>query len=73
MWSYLGKWLVSIGVIIVLAGLILIIMGKINFQPGHFPLDIYIRKKNFVFYFPLGLSLIISAVLTLLLSFFYKK
>ncbi len=36
------------------------------------PLDIVIEKENFKFYFPLGTSILISVVLTLILNIIFR-
>jgi hypothetical protein len=67
----LGKMLVLFGLILAAVGFLLIWSDKIPWI-GHLPGDIYIKKKNFTFYFPLVTSLLISVILTLLLSLFRK-
>ena len=61
----MGKFLVGTGVILVLAGLFLSFVGKI---PG----DIVVKKEHFTFYFPLGTSILLSIVLSLLFYLFSK-
>ena len=39
---------------------------------GRLPGDIFIRRGNFTFYFPLATSIIVSIVLTLLMWLFRK-
>ena len=67
----LGKMLVLFGSILAAIGLLLIWSDKIPWI-GRLPGDIYIKRKNFTFYFPLVTSLLISVILTLLLSLFRK-
>ncbi len=75
--SSLGKTLVVIGGVIVAAGLLLIVTEKFNFPVlGRLPGDIYIRKKNFQFYFPIVTSIVLSLVLSFvfyLISYFSKR
>jgi hypothetical protein len=68
----LGKSLILIGVILVLAGLAVLFLPKIPFL-GRLPGDIAIRGKSGTFYFPLATSLLISLILTLLFNLFGKK
>jgi hypothetical protein len=51
--------------------LLLIAAGKglIPRLPG----DITIERRNFRFYFPLGTSILLSVVLTLLLNVFFRR
>jgi hypothetical protein len=62
----LGKTLVLIGLIIVFIGLLLVFFEKLPFGLGRLPGDIYIKRDNFVFYFPITTSIIISIVLSLI-------
>ncbi len=59
---------------LIVAGLAMAVCGAIlwgmSYLPGvgRLPGDIYVRRGNFVFYFPLMTSIILSIVITLLLS-----
>ena len=64
----LGKMLILCGGLLVLVGVLLTLSGKIPWL-GRLPGDIFIRRDNFTFYFPLGTSLLISALLSLLFFF----
>ncbi len=61
----MGKMLVILGIVMIGFGLLLIFWGKVPIL-GKLPGDIVIRKGNFVFYFPLATSILISVVLTLI-------
>lgn len=67
----LGKVLIIVGVILIAVGIILIFGFKIPYI-GKLPGDIYIKKDNFSFYFPLTTSIIISIILTVLYYIFKK-
>jgi hypothetical protein len=67
----LGKSLIIVGLIIAAVGVLLTLAGRIPWL-GRLPGDIYIKKENFTFYFPLATSIIISVVLTLILWLFRK-
>jgi hypothetical protein len=62
----LGKMLVGFGLLIALAGVVLVLVGRVPWI-GRLPGDIHIQRGNFSFYFPLATSLLLSVVLTLLL------
>ena len=62
----LGRILIVLGLIIVFFGLLLLIYEKLPFGIGKLPGDIYIKRDNFVFYFPLATSIIISLVFSLI-------
>jgi hypothetical protein len=68
----LGRTLILIGVLLVLAGLIVSVLGR--FTPfGRLPGDIVVRRPNFTFYFPLATSVILSILLTLVLWLFSRR
>jgi hypothetical protein len=64
----MGKILVLVGLGIAALGLL--IMLGVPF--GRLPGDIYVRRGNFSFYFPLATSIILSILLTLLLAWFRR-
>jgi hypothetical protein len=71
----LGKYLIIFGAIIILAGIVLTFLPKLNFF-GKLPGDIEIKRDGYSFYFPLATSILLSVILTLifwLISFFSKK
>jgi len=61
----LGKWLIGTGAVLVLVGLLFSFVGKL---PG----DIIVRRENFIFYFPLATSMLVSIVLSLLFYLFSR-
>ena len=68
----MGRLLIVLGVVLLLAGLFSTFVHKIPFL-GKLPGDIHIEKNNINFYFPLGSSLVLSIILTLLLNMLIKK
>ncbi|MDQ7837826.1 MAG: DUF2905 domain-containing protein [Thermodesulfobacteriota bacterium] len=68
----LGKILIVLGLVIAGVGLLFTLGGKIPWI-GRLPGDIYIKRKNFTFYFPLATSLLISIILTLIFMLFRRK
>jgi hypothetical protein len=62
----IGKILVGFGLLIALAGVVLVLVGRVPWI-GRLPGDIHIQRGNFIIYFPLATSLLLSVVLTLLL------
>ncbi len=67
----LGKFLIVLGIITLGLGVLFLFWGKIPYI-GRLPGDIVIKKGNFVFYFPLTTSIIVSIVLSLILYFISK-
>ena len=62
-----GKLLVVIGGLLVLAGLVVMLIGRTGLPLGKLPGDITYRGKNTTVYFPLATSILISVVLSLVL------
>jgi cytosine/uracil/thiamine/allantoin permease len=65
----MAKFILLTGVILVFFGLLLWLASKVGL--GHLPGDIYIKRNNFAFYFPLGTAIFLSFLLTLLLNLFF--
>ena len=61
----LGKSLVLLGLVLVVAGAVLWASPSVPLL-GRLPGDIYIRRGNFSFYFPLTTCVLVSALLSLL-------
>jgi hypothetical protein len=62
----LGRLLLVFGALIALAGLVLMLFGRVPWL-GRLPGDIHVQRGNWTFYFPLGTSILISILLTLVL------
>jgi hypothetical protein len=69
--SDFGKILVFLGLILVGLGLIVLYGPKIPWL-GKLPGDITLKRENLTFYFPLGTSIVISIILTIILSLFRR-
>jgi hypothetical protein len=67
----IGKSIIILGIFVVVLGLLLTFFEKLPFL-GKVPGDILIKKENFVFYAPIGTSVIISIILTIILSFIFN-
>lgn len=65
--EWVGRILIIIGGIILVAGIVLIFSPHIPFL-GKLPGDIFIKKENYSFYFPLVTFLILSIVLTIIIN-----
>lgn len=66
-----GKILIFTGIFILILGIIFFFGDKIPFI-GRLPGDIIIKKKNFIFYFPIVTSLILSLIVSLIIYFIKK-
>jgi hypothetical protein len=63
--SELGKVLIVFGVLITLAGVVLVAGGRVSWL-GRLPGDVNIQRGNWSFHFPIMTSLLLSALLTLI-------
>jgi len=61
----MGKVLIIFGILMIVVGIFLTFWDKIPLI-GKLPGDIVIKRKNFVFYFPIATSILISVVLSLI-------
>ena len=68
----LGKILIFTGAILVLAGFFILLVTKVP-GAGKLPGDIFVKKENFTFYFPITTSLLISIILSFLLFLWMRK
>jgi len=62
---FLGKILILFGFLLVILGIFVSFFEKIPYL-GKLPGDIYVKKGNFTFYFPLATCLVISVILSLI-------
>lgn len=65
--------LLVMGGILVLVGLILMFGPRLPLRLGRLPLDFSVERENFKFYFPLGTSILLSLLLTLLFWIFNRR
>lgn len=70
--QHLGRLLIIFGGVIVIAGVLMMLAGKLPWV-GRLPGDIVLHRKNFTFYFPLATSILISLLLTLLFWILGKR
>ncbi len=63
----LGKILIFIGIGIALIGGLILLFSKVPFI-GKLPGDIFIKKENFSFYFPIISSIILSIIITVIIN-----
>jgi hypothetical protein len=69
----LGRALLVMGGLLALLGVLLMLGPRLPFRLGRLPLDFHFRRDNFSFYFPLGTSILISVVLTLIFSLLHRR
>jgi uncharacterized iron-regulated membrane protein len=72
----LGKMILGFGVVMVILGGLLLLAGNLSGRVpwlGRLPGDIYIEREHWKVYVPLGTSILISIVLTLLFALFGRR
>jgi hypothetical protein len=67
----IGKLLLILGIILSIMGLIFIFGSKVP-GLGRLPGDIFIKKGNITFFFPIVTCILISIIVTLILSLFRR-
>jgi O-antigen/teichoic acid export membrane protein len=67
-----GKWIIVIGIFVVLAGVIIYFFHDKLGWIGRLPGDIRVEKDNFRFYFPITTMIIFSLLLTLIIQLIKK-
>ena len=66
----LGKALLGVGLLLAVIGAVLMLAGRVGLPLGRMPVDMAYRGKNVSVYFPLGTSILISIVLSILFYLF---
>ncbi|MGA7220807.1 MAG: DUF2905 domain-containing protein [Candidatus Sulfotelmatobacter sp.] len=62
-----GKVLIVLGAGLVVAGIVVMALGRMHLPLGRLPGDFLYRGKNTTFYFPLATSVVVSVVLSVVL------
>ncbi|MFZ0662741.1 MAG: DUF2905 domain-containing protein [Acidobacteriaceae bacterium] len=70
--SGLARLLITLGLLLLVAGGTVYLLGLFGVSFGHLPGDFAWRRKNVSVYFPLGTCIIISVLLTLILYLFTR-
>ena len=69
----IGRILITIGLIVLILGVIVSLGDKLPLRIGRLPGDIVIRGKNSGFYFPLMTCLLLSVVLSFIMWLFGRR
>ena len=70
--QHAGKFLIVLGIVIIVIGGLLLFSGKIPWI-GRLPGDILIQKKNYTIYFPLATGILISLIISLIFWLFGRR
>ncbi len=63
----MGRLLIYLGILFIAAGLVIVFLGRIGIPLGHLPGDITYRGKKVSVFAPIGSSILLSILLSLLL------
>jgi hypothetical protein len=70
----LGRMLLGVGALLAVVGILLIVAERFpGLRIGRLPGDIAVERERWRFYFPLGTSILLSVVLTLLFWLFGRR
>ena len=64
MMNDLGRLFIVLGLVLLIAGGLLLLLGRTGIPLGRLPGDISYRGKNVSFYFPLGTCILLSILLS---------
>ena len=67
----LGRWLIALGAVIVLIGVLFLVGGRLGL--GRLPGDLRWTRGSVTVYAPLGTCLVLSLVLTLVLNLIGRR
>jgi len=67
-----GRLFILLGIVLIFLGLLMAYGDRLPFNLGKLPGDFHYQKGNFSFYFPLGTSLLISVLISLIFYLFDK-
>jgi Protein of unknown function (DUF2905) len=68
----IGRSLITIGVLLIIAGLAVTFGSRLPLRLGHLPGDIAIQGKNSSFYFPITTCILLSVLLSLVTWLFRR-
>lgn len=68
--NILAKYLMYIGLGIVLVGVLIFLFSKMGFNVGKLPGDFNWKKEKFAVCFPIVSSIVVSIVLTIIINLF---
>jgi hypothetical protein len=68
----IARLLLKLGLLLIVAGGLVYLLGRLGISLGGMPGDVTWRRKNFTVFFPLGTSILLSVLLTLLFWLFSR-
>ncbi len=75
MFEDFAKLIIFFGLILIVLGILFLVISKLPYlgNLGRLPGDIYIKKGNFIFYFPIVTSILLSIFLTIIINLIFRK
>jgi hypothetical protein len=61
-----GRWLIGMGFLVAATGAVILVAARSGFPLGRLPGDFSYKGKNASYYFPLGTSIAISVILSMI-------
>jgi hypothetical protein len=68
----IGRFLIIGGIVLVVIGGLVFLGARLGLPFGRLPGDIRIERDGFSFYFPLGSSILISILLTIIINVIFR-
>ena len=68
-----GKLLIIGGALLALVGVLFTFGSRLPLRLGRLPLDFHFQHDNFHFYFPLGTSILVSVILSLIFALLNRR
>lgn len=60
----LARLLVKVGLLLIVAGGVAYLLGRVGLTPGRLPGDFTWKRKNIAVFFPIGTSILLSILLS---------
>ena len=69
----MGRLLIYVGIVLVIAGLVVVLGERVGIRLGRLPGDIRVEGRRGSFYFPIVTCLLISVILSLISWLFTRR
>jgi hypothetical protein len=69
----MGRWLIGAGMVLVIAGIVVMLGERIGIRLGRLPGDIRVEGRHGAFYFPLTTCILISVAVSLITWLFRSR
>jgi hypothetical protein len=69
----MGRWLIGAGMVLVIAGIVVMLGERIGIRLGRLPGDIRVEGRHGAFYFPLTTCILISVAVSLIAWLFRSR